>query len=226
MARRNLGLTEPWWVSKPHLLDEVRDEIEVAHPLLRVEIQDGVFVVGVLLIHVGSEIVGSYSVVIGFPPNYPDAMPWVFESGDRIPKTLDRHVFTGSGLACLMVPEEWQMAEDRSFRSFMEGPLRDYFLGQMIYEEVGRYPHGERKHGYEGLVEAYAEILCTKNNSAEVERWLKCLSRSELKGHFDCPCGAGRRLRDGCFETVSEIRGRVSPDLAGRMLARLKAVPE
>lgn len=223
MARRNRGPVESWWVSKPHLLDEVREEVACNHPLLRVEIQDGVYVVGVLLVQVDLEAVGSFPIVMGFPPDYPRSMPWIFESGDRIPKTLDRHVFTGSGLACVVVPEEWQIAEDRSFPAFMAGPVRDYFLGQLIYDEKGHFPHGERVHGNEGLIDSYSEIIRIGNDAAEVKRWLVCLSRREIKGHFDCPCGSGKRLRDCCFKAVQEARNRVSAELAVKMLARLSA---
>lgn len=224
MARRNRGPVEPWWVSKPHLLDEAREEVDANHPLLRVEIQDGVYVVGVLLVHVDNEAVGSFPIVMGFPPDYPQSMPWVFESGDRIPKTLDRHVFTGSGVACLIVPEEWQAADDRSFHAFMAGPVRDYFLGQLIYDEKGSFPHGERDHGTEGLIESYSEMIGIENEEIAVRRWLRCLTKRQLKGHFDCPCGSGIRLRDCCLSQVREVQSRIPPELAVRMLARLNVV--
>ena len=66
---------------------------------------------------------------------------------------------------------------------------------------------------------AYGEILGVTDEE-QIRRFLDCLGHKKVKGHWNCPCGTGKRIRD-CHVTRSgdsrtsfprRLRVRPSPD--------------
>lgn len=162
-----------------------------------------------------------FDIKIGVPDTFPIDQPLVLETGGRIPRTLDRHIY-GEGHCCINVWEEWLVsAADQSFSSYMNGPLRNYFLSQYRFEQTGEWPFGERAHGYDGLIEAYAETLGIEVDAAKVKNCLQLLSRKKIKGHWLCQCGSGKRIRDCHQQIFSELRQKITPEMARRMNSRL-----
>lgn len=43
--------------------------------------------------------------------------------------------------------------------SYLDGPVRNYFVAQLSYEQTGKWPFGEWQHGKPGLLQAYGEVL-------------------------------------------------------------------
>ena len=75
----------------------------------------------------------SFEVKAGVFPGFPWVEPVVFETGGRIPKEADRHVFPKHGVCCLGVWEEWLLvAPDQTFEAFLTGVMHDYFVSQYI----------------------------------------------------------------------------------------------
>jgi hypothetical protein len=145
-------------------------------------------------VHDGGVILERYQIEIRVPRDYPKTLPVVEEIGGRIPRIADHHI-SADGTACLLVPEEWLLAGDQSFRAFLDGPIRNFFLGQILVEAGKPWPFGERSHGYDGLIESYRELLAI-TDPTRVIAYFDCLRRRALKGHFDCPCGSNKRLRN------------------------------
>ena len=55
----------------------------------------------------------------------------------------------------------------------IDGPLHEYFLGQFYFEKTGRWPFGERLHGYAGLQEAFADALGVPNKKESLLYYLR-----------------------------------------------------
>ncbi len=229
MSRRCRGATErdssPWWVKRPELLAEIEAELDANHPLLRVVERDGVIVVlGRLILEAEGQAFDAYEIAMVFPRTYPMDLPAVFETRGRITPTRDRH-FNATGDACLMVPEEWLLkASDTSFHGFMSGPVKNFFVAQAFYDEHGEFPHGVREHGSAGLVSTYGELLDVPRTADRILAELDCLAAERAKGHWDCPCGSGRRLRDCCRARIERLRRRLDVKMADGMRTRLRAV--
>jgi hypothetical protein len=205
---------------KHALLEEVRTAIAVDQPNLRVAIVDGLLSArGSYALHDGDVVLDRYQVEIRFPRDYPKTLPVVEEIGGRIPRTADRHI-NPDGNACLLVPEEWLLSQDQSFKAFLSGPMKSFFLGQFLVEAGMGWPFGERSHGHEGLIEAYMELLGIDDPS-RVAAYLDCLRKKALKGHFDCPCGSKRRLRNCHRAELQELSKRIPPDIAQQAYERL-----
>jgi hypothetical protein len=154
---------------------------------------------------------------------YPNREPRVFEVAGRIPWSADRHVNV-SGSCCITVWENWlASAKDRSFSAYINGPLREYFFGQYWFEQKGEWPFGERAHGGKGLEEAYAEALGIPNRKRDLHYHLRLLSKEWPKGHWRCPCGNGKRLRNCHRQKLWALHERIPPQIAKAMLRRFGA---
>jgi hypothetical protein len=149
-------------------------------------------------------------------------VPVLCETGGRIPWTDDRHMSLG-GKACLFVPEEWLLRprSARTISCYLDGPVHNYFLWQSLFECGKSPPWGERSHGVPGLIEAYGEMLGVQGE-ATIRRSLVYLSRERLKGHWTCPCGSQRRMRDCHLEKFRKLKNKIPSRLAKLALKRLQ----
>ncbi len=153
--------------------------------------------------------------------SYPEVEPLVYEVGGRIPIHPDRHMYS-DGRCCTCIWEEWcATSGDTSFRAFCEGPLRNFFLSQYVFERTGEWPFGERAHGAAGYMQAAAKLLGLDENDARADRYLQAVVAQSLKGHWDCPCGSGKRLRDCHFEQLTGIRAGVDRSQALKLHRKL-----
>ena len=154
---------------------------------------------------------------------YPRHEPKVFEVGGRIPRCADRHV-NDDGDCCVTIWEEWLLqANDTSFAAFLNGPLREFFLGQYWFECIGKWPFGEWPHGEKGLIEAFADVLGIANKKKDVVYYLRLLAQPWPKGHWLCPCGSKKRLRHCHRDDLMALHHKVPSQIAKRMLRRLNS---
>lgn len=153
--------------------------------------------------------------------SYPKVGPLVREVGGRIPHHPDRHMY-GDGGCCTCIWEEWcATSADTSFKAFCEGPLRNFFLSQHVFEKTGEWPFGGRAHGAAGYLQAAANLLGLDDDDARADRYLQAVAAKSLRGHWDCPCGSGVRLRDCHYTYLASLRERVDRNQAMRLQKRL-----
>ena len=163
-----------------------------------------------------------YKVSLSVPVGFPWEEPIVLETGGRIPKIADRHIFPKKGNCCLGVWEEWLLATSgHSFETFLTGWLHDYFVSQSWFEARGEWPYGQRSHGKAGVVESYADLLGVATDSRVIADHLRLLAREKAKGHALCPCGSGLRMRKCHMDNIQKLSKRICPTMAKRMLARI-----
>src|SRR4051812_29423205 len=203
----------------PH---ELQRQLEGKYPDLRA------FCEGVRLLVRGSfPILSEYSIIDRFQieveihPDFPEETPQVWEIGQRIPRIVDRHTYTNGG-SCLLVPEEWlaQPIEERTLLAFLEGPVHNYFLYQCFAELGMDWPHGERQHGFEGVLEAFSGLLGVKD-PVQLLNFLKLLTYEQIKGHWSCPCGSGKIIRRCHIGRIRELQTRIAPSVARKSIERI-----
>jgi hypothetical protein len=176
----------------------------------------------------GSFVLGSeegnfdqFEIRLNLSERFPEIEPKVFETNNRIPRIQDRHI-NPDGDCCITVWESWLVsAPDLSIRGYVQGPLREFFLNQWFFERKGKWRFGERAHGTQGMVDAYAEALGITANIGTVLRYLKSLA-TKPRGHLECPCGSGVILRKCHQQQLHQLYARLKPGLAKRMLDRLQ----
>jgi hypothetical protein len=205
------------------LMSDIEAALAEHQPYLEIRFREPVAIIeGLFLLSDSEGPFENYEIQIEVHPGFPLAEPRVTETGRRIPRCWERHVYD-SGACCLAVWERWLVDNaDTSFAAFLKGPLRDFFLSQCVFQNTGRWPFGDRAHGTDGMLEAYSEVLGVKAKRRDVAERLELLTKPWPKGHWPCPCGSGRIIRKCHRDELWALHQRVSPRLATQMLRRLR----
>ena len=207
-------------------LRELEGQLAHEFPTLRVEQRKtGPCVVGSLLLVESDIEIARYDIEIEIPAD-PKDLPKVREVGGKIPQTKERHVNSGDGSACLFVPDErWKYYPiGSSIIEFIRNPVREFFLWQAYYDIEGKPLFPGRSHGPDGVLESYFEELQTKNPRVVV-KFLDYLGSKKPKGHWDCYCGSGKRLRDCHFAKLLALRERIPRAYARNSFSLLRGWP-
>lgn len=162
----------------------------------------------------GSEL-DRFSVEIDFSPLQQGLLPKVSETGGRIPHHEDRHINVKDGTACVCLPEDYFLRHAGPFDpvTFLDGPVRDFFIGQALVARGDPWPYGEWKHGDAGRGDWLSEFF-ESLSQIEIKAYLDLLSLKELKGHFICPCGSSRRIRNCHLQFIKLLRKMIPPNKA------------
>jgi len=190
---------------------------------LRAEIENNTLIIsGAYYIYDSDTPYDSYEIWIGIQGTYPYVEPVVFETGGKIPKVVERHVFPKSERCCLGVWEEWLLKEtDNSVANFMNTILQSYFVSQNYFDQFGQWPFGERAHDKSAFVESFAEMLGVPVVKESVLAYVSILCADWPKGHSACPCGSGKKLRNCHHEDLLELHKKVPKKIARQMRRRL-----
>jgi len=153
------------------------------------------------------------------PPAGIEKLPKVRETDGRIRgltqekgiAAIDLHIYPADSL-CLV----GSLDENRkqSFRDFLDGPVLQFLYDQSYFEKYGRWPRGQYSHGVLGIFENYFDRREVENGKL-LEACLNTLQKSRqwpeikkilfrkgnIKGHWQCPCGSGKKFRD-CHENA------------------------
>lgn len=150
---------------------------------------------GILSIKNGTEIIDTYSVKIIPQPDYPNRFPSVFETMGKIPNNIDWHVFSDGHFCLCTIPEELlKCKKGFSLFDFIETEVKPYLFNQTFRREYGFFNH-ERKHGFEGELDSYMEIL-GMNNIMDIALFFNFLiKRNEQSRTEKCFCGSGKKYR-------------------------------
>lgn len=217
-------MSRAWHRKNPALFGKEKVEVETAFPHLHFHIvNDVVFLRGSFPVAYEGRELDRFSIEIELAKDHPESLPIVREIAGRIPRSADRHVNATDGMACVLLPDEcWRFwPKGSSLLAYMTGPLRNYFLGQIAVEMGQPWPFGEWRHGADGILEYYTELLKT-NDVCVIANFLDCLRAVKTKGHWLCPCGSGKRLRDCHRDIVRDLREKIPCQVAEESLERLR----
>lgn len=201
----------PWFERNPALLEDVERALrEPEYKWLHLHMEEGrVRIRGTIPVP-GDR----YRIEILFLNDYPDTLPQVRETAGRIPHISDRHVNAKDGTACVCIPDEWFLQRpDPTFLTFLRVPVYNFFLSQKTVELTKEWPFGERRHANEGILDFYQECLGTKDLTA-IRRYLEYASLDKIKGHWNCPCGSGKRIRNCHRQQIADLRKKLPPNIA------------
>jgi hypothetical protein len=219
-------MRQPWHKATPELLEQEKTEIHAAYPDLHVyEENDYILIRGSFpLLHDGV-MLDRYLIEIELPQDYPESIPIVREVGGQIPRTIDYHIISDTGQACLFLPDERWRVYPRGTRlvEFLDGPVRNFFLGQSLVRRGQPWPFGQWGHGTRGIYEFYTELLRTKD-LVIILRYLEYVTKEQTKGHWPCPCGSGKRLRNCHLQEMQSLRIQIPRAVAMRSRAALMSI--
>ena len=136
----------------------------------------------------------SFEIELIIPNGFPDALPRVKEIGGRI--VADYEHRNPDGTLCLAVPVEQRRVffEQPTLLGFVNRLVVPYLYGYCFWKKHGRHPFDEAAHGYEGILRHYVDTLGLRDDLAALA--VICfLFEHGYRGHHECPCGSGLRVR-------------------------------
>lgn len=138
----------------------------------------------------------SYQVEIDIKP-YPRLFPKVFETGGRIPKKADRHIYENTGACCFTTPAYSQIllkTKVSSLLIFIDEVVVKYLENNSYYEIHQKYYSSKYAHGVVGIIQGYRDILGIQNLKIILDLIQYRLNNNELRKKSECYCGSGRKL--------------------------------
>lgn len=140
------------------------------------------------------EIADSFEIELTIPRDFPDTLPRVRETGSRIEAGYQHR--NPSGTLCLAVPIEQRRVflEQPTLLGFVNRLVVPYLYGYCFWKKHGRHPFDESAHGHEGIVRHYVETLSLQDDLSALAV-IRFLLEHGYRGHHDCPCGSGLRVR-------------------------------
>lgn len=189
---------------------DLRPIMDNGHPVIR----------GSFPIADNGEAIDRFIIEIRFPDGITKP-PRIWEIGGRIPRIKDRHVFPDSGCICAEVPE-LTLLRGYSFMTYLDGPVRNYFIGQALVEQGHAWPFDEWDHGKPGLLQAYGEMLGGVSGEQKIKSYLICLGHKKIKHYWPCPCLSGKQIFECHEKDLRILHARIPHKIASLALNHLK----
>lgn len=128
-------------------------------------------------------------------PKELSSLPKAYEIGEAIDKSYE-HKYPNGGL-CLDTDTAIKLyfANGFDLLEWFNKYVQGYFISYEFYKRFGVYPFGDRRHGFEGILDTYKEIFDVDSDNSVV-RIMAHIAVKEYRGHHDCPCGSGKRIRN------------------------------
>ena len=139
-------------------------------------------------------ITASFDIELTIPHVLPDRLPRAKEVGGRI--GTDYEHLNPDGTLCLAVPVEQRRVffEQPTLLGFVERLLVPYLYGYCFWKKNGYHPFNEAAHGNEGILRYYVDTLGLRG-PLEALATICFLFEHGYRGHHECPCGSGRKVR-------------------------------
>lgn len=204
-----------WFEQEPEALHAVEAILKARYPTLHAFIEDGKCRVrGTYSLTDGGRQIDRYQIELVLPDDYPASPPRVWETAERIPRDPDRHVYV-DGALCLATPLALWIELDGRFTidRVLDIPVRNFLIGNGLVEQGEPWPHGDRSHGAEGILEHFGELIGT-SEPMTVARLLLDLVNEKVRGHWPCPCRSGRIIRNCHKDSFEKLRKVPKEELA------------
>jgi len=156
----------------------------------------------------------SYDVSIKLE-SYPIDFPLVYETAERIPRKVSRHIYTDTKSCCLTTQAKAQILLKTKITTlllFVEEIVIPYFQNNSYYEINGEYETDEYSHDKNGIIEGYRDILRTDDDYFIVKLIKERIEGKKIRLHDMCYCGSGlsikkcnNRLHYQCYKDFRKI---------------------
>lgn len=167
-----------------------------------------------------------YQIEIKAVPDYPNSFPLVFETGGRIPRNVDWHIFEGTGNCCIASPPELIIIcnSGLTLLSFIDNQVKNYFYSQIFRNQNG-YFLKERSHDSKGWIEFFEETFMT-DNIFNIEFGLsQIIEGKKIDRVSMCFCGSGKKYRK-CHKKSYDILSKLSRENINYFLHALRKTNE
>lgn len=135
---------------------------------------------------------GECNIKLLIPKKYPIEAPTLFLK--EVPSKME-HIYTDGSCCLASFGEIYHfLLNNPSLKEFVERFVDSFIFSLEWFKKYGDYPFGERKHGYEGLLDYYL----TDWGLTEKQYWdmVIMVFNDTYRGHANCLCGSNKKMRD------------------------------
>lgn len=153
------------------------------------------------------QISDSYDIKILLGPDFPLSLPLVYETSK---KARNFHTNHGDHSLCLGAPPAlFEKLNQNPSVSYLIEKLIIPFLYKASYKDkYNDVPGGELPHGTDGIAEYYSSEI--KGFSKElILKFVQLFKQGKVKGHWNCPCGSGKKIRNCHSALFVRIREKI-----------------
>lgn len=160
----------------------------------------------------GFIIEDQYNIKIIIPADYPDSLPLVIETGQRIPPSFHKNPTEYGDSLCLEVGTKLKLdfSENPTILFFVNKFVIDYLFSYSYLKKTGHLPYGERPHGVLGIIDFYKEILGISDIRTILD-FLKVLASGSFREH-QCICKSGKRTRNCHGKIIKKLLAKNIPE--------------
>ncbi len=164
----------------------------------------------------------NFQVKIHITDEYPYRFPILFETGDRIPKIADWHIYTNHA-CCLTVEPNERLVCSKGIRliTYIQEWVIPYLANQAYRIKFGHYAGKEYSHGPYGNIEYFKELFQEDQVNKIVEFLHYAIEKPKLPRTSECFCGSGKKYRK-CHKTSMEVLYTIGIDNMKRYLSEIE----
>lgn len=147
----------------------------------------------------------TYEIEIHCSALYPNRFPNLYETGGKIPKIADWHIYEDTLSCCVKIlPEEiLKCIKGITLEQYVTEEVLPYFFNQTHRKVEGYYVNGEYGHGNMGMYEYYSSVLKTGDLKQIGMLLYNIATRPKPDRTSLCFCGSGEKYRY-CHRTSYE----------------------
>lgn len=192
------------------------DEVEKAYPRLKRKLVDEKYLLAgeLEVIDAAGKLWEIYQVEIHYEDGFPHRFPSLYETGGKIPKIGDWHVYENT-LACCVKVEPAEMircVHGITITEYITEEALPYLFNQTHRRLEGYYVNGEYAHGLVGIYQFYSEMLHTGKDYQKTLNLMHFIASNGRPGRTSlCFCGSGFKFRN-CHRTVFDKLKQIGDD--------------
>lgn len=145
-------------------------------------------------------IKGDFEIKIHF---FNNKLPKVWEVSNKIRKSYE-HIYDDRSLCLATDLEQELYLKTHTIVEWIREYVEKYFVSYIYYKRYGVFPFGEHSHGKKGIYE-FIKIHYKMNNLIEAKKIYEYVCTKKYRGHLDCPCGSGKKIRNCHGKLILEL---------------------
>ena len=137
----------------------------------------------------------SYEVEINIPLNS-TCLPTVMDIEGAVDASFPHRYINGE--LCLETDTAVKLyfIEGFNLLKWIREFVEPYYFSYDYYCRYGVFPFGEHPHGIDGIMDTYQDIFLEKDMLATLKLMTYCCETRKYRGHANCPCGSGEKIRN------------------------------
>lgn len=138
----------------------------------------------------------SYEVSILIPNDYPDSLPVLVETSNKIERDINWHVVAW-GVCCLSTQAKmfYDLEGSITLLKWLDKFAHPFFANHVYRVKTGHYANEEFSHGNKGILEGWRKILQLKCNNQTFVYLQHMIGIKSRPLNQPCFCGSGKKYK-------------------------------